>query len=105
MDAAIEQLPFDDAAAVRAAGYTALVDALYRALVRREAPPRLPAQATKPNWVVELVPVKYVGGPLDGVGEELTAKQAALRLKIGDNEGFYGPAIDGKRYWHRGVPE
>ena len=105
MDAAIERLPFDDAAAVRAAGYTALVDALYCALVRLQAPPRLSAPATKPSWVVELVPVKYVGGPLDGIEEELTPKQAVLRLEVGGNEGYYGPAIDCKRYWHRGAPQ
>ena len=104
MDAAIEQLPFDDAAAVRAAGYTALVDALYRALVRLEARPTLPAPATKPSWAVELVPVKYVGGPLDGIEEELTPKQAVLRLEVGGNAGYYGPTIGGKRYWHRGAP-
>lgn len=66
---------------------------------------RLPPPTTNPGRFVELVPVKYVGGPLDGIEEELTPKQAALRIEVGGNEGYYGPAIDGKRYWHRGAPQ
>jgi hypothetical protein len=105
MDAALEQLDYEQSEPVRSVGYSALVDALYRQLARLEAPGNAPLRKTHTTgWQVELVPVQYVGGPLDGTVEELTAAQAAKWLTAGD-AGRYGPAIHGKRHWHAGAPE
>lgn len=60
---------------------------------------------------VDSVIVQYVGGPRDGVVEEITRANAAKPLLIGAGDhstppqGWY-PAIegDGKRIWKQGPP-
>jgi hypothetical protein len=59
---------------------------------------------------VDSVIVKYFGGPLDGIVEELERRRASEPLLVGDTDyvppdGWYdGIDGDGLRYWHEGPP-
>ena len=54
--------------------------------------------------------VKYVGGPLDGLVDELVRRNAAQPFMVGESgdvppDGWYdGIDVDGPRYWHEGPP-
>ena len=60
---------------------------------------------------VDSVIVQYVGGPRDGVVEELTRHTASRVLLVGGADdvapdGWYsGTDSDGPRFWREGAPE